>query len=211
MKSLFSKINLFLFFVTSVSFAQVTESFDNLSLAPNSFYQNVNGADWKPTALSPMMFSYGYDSGWSSGFAYTNVKDTIDGTAANLYACSTYTAFDGNNYVAAQNRAVIKLINDADFINTVSGFFVTNTTHVWKTLKDGNANCRKFGDTTGTGSGTSIPQGQYPDWLKLQVRGFRHGAMTTDSVQLYLADFRPALTSNDYIIKSWRYVNCTSM
>ncbi len=211
MNTFFTKIAAAFCLLSSVTFAQVTESFDNLSLPLNSFYQNANGNDWQTTAASPMIFSYGYNGGWSSGFAYTNMKDTVDGTSANLYASVTYTPFDGTNYVTGQNGAVIKLVNDANFINTVSGFFVTNTTHVYKTLKSGSATSRKFGDTTGTYSGDTVLQGEYPDWLKLQVRGFRNGTMTTDSIEFYLADFRPALSTDDYIIKDWRYVNCTTM
>ncbi len=189
--------------------AQVTESFDTFTLSPNSFYQDVNGADWQSSLTSPMVFSYDFSGGtWTGGFAYTNMKDTVDGTAANLYAASTFTAFDGNNYATAQNQAVIKLPNSSNFLNNVSGFFVTNTTHVWKTVKDGNSTCRKFGDTTGTFAPDTMLQGEYPDWLKLVVFGYRNGNKVTDSVEMYLADYRPLGTQNDYIVRSWKYVNC---
>lgn len=189
--------------------AQVTESFDTFTLTPNSFYQDVNGADWKSSPASPMIFGYDFSGGsWAGGFSYTNMKDTVDGTAANLYAAASYTAFDGSNYATGQNNAVIKLPNSSSFLNNVSGFFVTNTTHVWKTLKNGNATCRQFGDTTGTFTGDTASQGEYPDWLKLVIFGYKNGNRLSDSVEFYLADYRKPGTLQDYIIKDWRYVNC---
>jgi len=35
--------------------------------------------------------------------------------------------------------------------------------------------------------------------------------MLTDSVEFYLADYRAAGTTNDYVIKNWQYVNCISL
>ncbi len=189
--------------------AQFNESFDSFTLTPNSYYQSSTGADWQTSILSPFVFRYGSDGvNWTSGSAYTNVKDTANGTISNLYGCSTYTAFDGGNYVTAKDSAIIKLKRDTMYL---SGFFVTNTTFAWKTMKNGSAVSRKLGDTTGTGSGTSIAQGAYPDWFKLVVVGFKHGVRLDDSIEFYLADYRLNGTANDYIIKSWRYVNCTSM
>jgi hypothetical protein len=195
--------------LSGITKAQVTESFDTFTLTPNSFYQDVNGTDWQSSLTSPMVFSYDYSGGaWTGGFAYTNMKDTVDGTAANLYGASTYTAFDGSNYATAQNKAVIRLPNSSNFLNNVSGFFATNTTHVWKTVKNGSAGCRKFGDTTGTFAPDTMLQGEYPDWLKLVVFGYRNGNMVADSVEMYLADYRLPGTQNDYIVTDWRYVNC---
>jgi len=68
--------------------------------------------------------------------------------------------------------------------------------------KKGNQFSRKFGDTTGTKSGASIPQGHYPDWFKVLVKGYRGGNMLNDSIEFYLADYRSAGTTNDYAIKN---------
>lgn len=211
MKNYFIKTGMALCILVSITAkAQITETFDNLTLSPNSYYQSSAGADWQTSASSPMTFSYGSSAGnWTSGFAYTNMKDTIDGTASNLYGCVTYTAYDGGNYVTVKDSAVLKLYNDATFLNRVSGFFITNTTYVLNTLKNGNASCRKFGDTTGTFSGDTVLQGEYPDWLKVVGYGYRNGSLITDSVEFYLADYRPIGTQYDYIRKDWGYFNCT--
>lgn len=215
MKKTITKIAMVLGIATSISAnAQNTITFDTFTLAADTFYQDVTGADFSAGAAT---FRYGWDqtySYWSEGTAYTNKKDTVFTASstppyyANLYSCIPGAAFSGNNYATMKSGAVITFSNT----NTgLAGFYITNTTYAWKSIKKGDMFARKFGDTTGTGSGTSIPQGEYPDWFKVIVRGYRSGAMITDSVEFYLADYRAAGTSSDYVIKNWQYVNCSSL
>jgi hypothetical protein len=136
------------------------------------------------------------------------MNDTVNGTYTNLYGCIPGTAFGGNNYATVQSGAIVTFSNNTTAVN---GFYITNTTYAWKVIKTGNFVSRRFGDTTGTGSGTSIPQGEYPDWFKVIVRGYRAGNMINDSVEYYLADYRATGTANDYAVKNWQYVNCISL
>lgn len=190
--------------------AQVTvETFDTFTLSANSYYKDTVAQSWQ---TSQATFEYDWSGSsatgyWKSGSAYTNVKDTVNGTYTNLYGNITNGGFSGNNYATVQDEATIKVKN----LSMVSGFYVTNTTFAWKTIKKGNQFSRKFGDTTGTGSGTSIPQGHYPDWFLLRVVGYRNGAATNDTIKFYLADYRPAGTANDYVVKNWQFVNCTNL
>jgi hypothetical protein len=185
--------------------AQVTvENFDTFTLTPNSYYKNTTTNDWQTSEAN---FQYQWNTGggyWEAGCSYTNVKDTVDGSFNNLYGNITGTGLSGNNYVTIQDPAVIKV----NHLSSVSGFFITNTTFAWKAIKQGNMFSRKFGDTTGTGSGTSIAQGNYPDWFLLKVVGYRNGVAANDTVKYYLADYRPAGTSNDFLLKNWQFVNC---
>ncbi len=41
--------------------------------------------------------------------------------------------------------------------------------------------------------------------------GFRNGTRVNDSVNFYLADYRPNGTLNDYVLKNWQFVNCTAL
>lgn len=189
------------------STAQTTVTFDTFTLSPNSYYQSNNGNDFSD---GPVTFRYSWATswgGWESGSAYTNINDTVNGTYTNLYGCMTGTAFSGSNYATVQNGAIISFSNTTTAVN---GFYITNTTYAWKEIKKGGFG-RKFGDTTGTGSGTGIPQGHYPDWFKVLVKGYRGGSLLSDSVEFYLADYRPAGTANDYVVKNWQYVNCSSL
>ncbi len=195
--------------ISNLTHAQVTETFDSFTLTPNFYYQDNNGTDWKSTPTKPISFEYGFENAtWSSGSVYTNIHDTTNLTLSNLYACATYTAYDGNNYATVKDSAMIYLENTPTFLNKVSGFFITNTAYVKNVLKNGNATCRKFGDTTGTGWGATTPQGTYPDWFKLTISGYYNGTQNPNIVEFYLADYTPAGTANDYIVSNWRYVNC---
>jgi len=208
MKKTITKLAILLGLTTNLnSFAQ-TISFDTFTLSTNSYYKDTTGADFSSNGVA---FRYNWNTSWGgyweSGSAYTNVLDTANGSYTNLYGCIPGVAFGGNNYATVQSGAVIAMSNTT---TAVSGFYITNTTYAWKEIKSGGFG-RKFGDTTGTGSGTSIPQGQYPDWFKILVKGYRAGSMLTDSVEFYLADYRSAGTANDYVVKNWQYVNCLSL
>jgi len=208
MKKTITKIAIALSFLSGwSSVAQTTVTFDTFTLSPNSYYQdNVS----TPFSSGAAIFDYEWDPSfggyWSGGTSYTNVNDTVNGTYTNLYGNITGTAFSGTNYATTKNNAVISFTNNTTAVN---GFYLTNTTYAWKSIKNGDSFARKFGDTTGTGSGTSIAQGEYPDWFKVIVRGYRGGIMINDSVEFYLADYRAAGTINDYVVKNWQYLNCS--
>jgi hypothetical protein len=94
---------------------------------------------------------------------------------------------------------------------TVAGFYITNTTYAYKSMAKGDAFARKFGDTTGTRSGTTIPQGSYPDYFKVVVKGYKNGALRNDSVTAMLADFTFTNNALDYILSNWKFVNTASI
>jgi hypothetical protein len=85
--------------------------------------------------------------------------------------------------------------------DTVSGFFVTNSTYSYLTMKNGGGPAKKFGGVSGTD----------PDWFALSVYGYKDGVRKPDSVLFYLADFRFASSAQDYIIKDWRWIDLTSL
>lgn len=214
MKKTITKLTLL--FGLTCSFAgisQTTITFDNLTLPADTFYEEHAGADWQSGLAN---FRYSWDNAWdfwSGGSAYTNKKDTINTfnpsfTYFNTYSAITGSGFSGNNYLALQDGAIITFTNTT---TALQGFYVTNSTYAWKVIKNGNSNARKFGDTTGTGSGSSIPQGEYPDWFRLVVYGYQDGFKKTDSVNFYLADYRPAGKINDYAVKNWQYVDCSAI
>ena len=89
----------------------------------------------------------------------------------------------------------------------VDGFYVTNSTYAYNSMRDGDTFAKKFGDTTGTNSG--LPQGSYPDFFKLTVKSYQGGQLSNDSVEFYLADFRFTNDSLDYIVNTWEWVDCS--
>ncbi len=184
-----------------------TETFESLSLPANSFYKDTTGADWQTTNA---IFRYNWDNTynyWSEGMAYTNVNDSTNGNYTNLYGCIAYKGYNNSNYyVTGQNFSTIVLKSPYQIVD---GFYITNTTYAAKVMKYGNMFSRAFGDTTGTGC--NCPQGSYPDWFKVTIKGYKNGSMLNDSVEFYLADYRFSNNSLDYIVWNWQWVDCSSL
>jgi len=82
---------------------------------------------------------------------------------------------------------------------TVSGVYVCNSTYAYKSMKNGDS----FGDTAFSSKNK--------DWFKLTIRNYHGGVLATDSAEVYLADFRYADTTNNYILKTWMWVDLTSL
>lgn len=184
-----------------------TETFEGFSLPSNSYYKDTTGADWQTTNA---IFRYDWNNTynyWSSGSAYTNVHDSTNGSYTNLYGCIAYNGYNNSNYyTTVQNKAVWVLKSPYQILD---GFYITNTTYAAKVMKYGNSFSRPFGDTTGTGCG--CPQGSYPDWFKLTIKGYKNGTLVNDSVEFYLADYRFSNNAQDYIVWNWQWVNCSTL
>lgn len=193
-------ITLLALLIFGISKSQSVADFESFSLPADSFYYDAGGADWQ-TANTSFQYDWTTSFGgfWSGGFAYTNKKDTSNGTFNDLYNCAAYNGYNISNYYATgQPGSFIRV--KAPY-NGVSGFYVTNTTYAYKSMKNGDAFAKKFGGTTGND----------PDWFKLTVKGYQGGIMKTDSAVFYLADFRFSNNSFDYILKTWQWVDCTNL
>jgi hypothetical protein len=191
---------LLLIFTATLMKAQLVIGFETFSLAANSSYASTSST---PFQVSGVAFNHVHSFNlWYEGFSYTNKYDSATGNFNNLYGVRPYK---GNNqsatYAVGQSRGIISVSSTQ---NTITGMYVTNSTYAYKTIRDGDSFSRKFGDTTGTGSGTTIPQGSYPDYFKLIIRPYLNGALKSDSVTFFLADYRG---TNDYIVDTWQFVN----
>jgi hypothetical protein len=182
---------------------------ETFNTTPNTIYTSTTST---PFQTSNAVFPYEWDTTynyWAGGFSYTNKYDSANGSYTNLHGVRALKGYNNSNvYAVGQDKGIIKL--KAPF-NSADGFYITNTTYAFKTIKDGNAFARKFGDTTGTGSGTTIAQGSYPDWFKITVKAYFNGAMKNDSVEFYLADYRFTNNLQDYVVDTWQWVNTTAL
>lgn len=176
-----------------------TENFEGFSLSPNSAYSSTASTPFVGTNAS---FEYTWDtqfSFWSGGFAYTNKYDSTTAGFTNMYGVKAYKGYNqSNTYVIGQNKGVIKLVAP---YKGVEGMYLTNSTYAYKSMKNGDAFAKKFGGTSGND----------PDFFKITIKGYLNGAMKTDSVEFYLADFRSSNNAQDYILDSWQWVNTMSL
>jgi len=88
-----------------------------------------------------------------------------------------------------------------DQLISVNGFYYTNTTYAYNSMLFGDFVGKKFGGTTGDD----------PDFFTLTV--YAHSTLNAtgnyrvDTFEFPLADFRFADTTQDYILKSWKYAD----
>jgi len=136
----------------------------------------------------------------SSEWTYSNVTDTTTPGFTNQYAAFTGTGANGSpNYAIANalSPAQVTLVDEA----TVLGGYVTNTTYTALTMQTGDAFSKAFGGASGDD----------PDYLLLTVTGFDAGGTQTGAVDFFLADYRFADNSNDYIVDRWTWVDLTPL
>lgn len=199
MKKLLQFTGVLLFLLLSkVGKAQTVAGFENISLAPNSFY---NGSDFAGgTKSGDFYFRNSYDSsfgGFWSGFSVSNMKDDSTKGFMNQYSAITGGGFNSTNYGVFYGKGNILVEGDAKG-KPVNGFFITNGTYAYYDMKEGSAFTKKFGGTSGND----------PDFFKVSINAWKNNGNRADtSLDVYLADFRFSDNANDYILNTWKFVD----
>ena len=180
--------------------AQTVAKFDDLPLAPEKFW---NGSDLSGSFKSSNISFYNlYNQDWQSwsGFAYSNITNITTAGYENQYSAIT-----GKGYEGSANYAVCYPSPSAELgFNTstkATGFYVTNSTYAYLSMKDGDAFAKKFGGTSGND----------PDYLKLMIEALDANSKPVDTVYFYLADFRSTDNSKDYILNKWTWVDLSEL
>ncbi|MEO6833709.1 MAG: DUF4465 domain-containing protein [Chitinophagaceae bacterium] len=145
----------------------------------------------------PCVYDTAFGGLWVSGFAFSNMTDTVTPGFKNQYSAKYKRAVDTLpiEYMVAngQHNYVKTLLK-----GQITSLWVTNTTYAYYSMRDGDAFAKKFGGSSGND----------PDWFKLTIHGYdTKGVYPSDSTDFYLADFRFADNSKDYILKDWTPVN----
>ncbi|MBS1586863.1 MAG: DUF4465 domain-containing protein [Bacteroidetes bacterium] len=186
-------------------------SFDTLHLSqPDTFYlnytmpmQDVGFNDGG--AHFPCIYDTAFGGSWDHGFAYSNMTDSVTSGYFNQYSAKTAVGYNSSpnyavawcsQYASAPTRIIFPISPD-----TVLGFYITNSTFAYNSMRDGDAFAKKFGGISGND----------PDWFMLTVKGYHNGSFVADSVNFYLADFRSANNANDSIIKTWHWLSLSSL
>ncbi len=190
--------------LSTVANSQTIATFDDLTL-PNSdtFYVNytASGTDVGFTdglAHFPCFYDTAFGGYWGSGFAYSNKHDSVTSGSVNQYSAKTAIGYAGSaKYLVAYGTQNKITLMGAALGKSVDGFYITNNTYAYNSMKNGDAFAKKFGDTTGNA----------PDWFKLVIRAYSGGTLKPDSVEFYLADYRFVNNDSDYIVRTWDWVN----
>lgn len=173
----------------------VSASFEDVerSLLKDGYW---NGSDESGGIRSgDLFFVNAYNTDWDSwsGFSVSEKQDTWTPGYANQYSAIPGEGAGGSaTYaVAYQGMQDTELILDSP--DTLAGFYVTNTTYAYLSMKNGDDFAKKFGPG---------------DWFKLTIKGVDAEEKETGSVEIYLADFRE---SGNFLLKDWRWVDLAAL
>ncbi len=183
-----------------------TSTFDDLPLGPESHYAPGvvgNGSGNFPFTSGEASFNhrfddYGFAGCCSSGWTYSNQTDNSTAGFGNQYS-----AYAGGGQGGSANYGVAYLGQaQAQFASAtvVGGAWFTNTTYAALSMRDGDSFAKQFGGDSGNDA----------DYLKLTITGF-NGSANTGAVDFYLADYRFADNTQDYIVSQWSFVDLASL
>ncbi|MCB0379989.1 MAG: DUF4465 domain-containing protein [Flavobacteriales bacterium] len=188
--------------LSSTNITAQTADFENLTLPAESYWDGSdlsgthNNGEFHSEFTSgdftfPNVFdtTWGAPGYWLGGFAYSNMTDTTTSGVGNKYSAKAGSQIGSPNYVVASNNSSFKSTQGIDILSLE----ITNSTYAYNSMRDGDAFAKKFGG----------PTGNDPDWYKINIKTYFQSTLI-DSLDFYLADFRFADNSQDYIIKDWR-------
>lgn len=172
---------------------QEVDTFDNGQNGPGDF------------EIDNLVFPNEYDDDgdfWAGQWAMSSSTDNTTPNFMNLYGAIEGQGAEGSEvYAVAQepfsgNPLHIKS-KDVIMPQTVA---ITNTTYAYFTIRDGNQFSKAFGG----------PSGEDPDYFYITWTGYRDGSLQ-GSEDFYLADYRFANSSEDYIIDEWTTFDLSSL
>ena len=193
----------FLCLASLIGVAQTLSDFETQPVLADSF---LNGSDMSGgfedgNIFLPNSFNPDFNS-WS-GWAISNQTDTLTPGFMNQHSASTGSGYDGSSNFAiffSSSPRILELRNEA-VGNPVEGFYISNNTYAYLSMRDGDSFAKKFGGVTGDD----------PDYFLLTIKGFYNGELSADSVDFYLADYRFDDNTQDYIVKDWTYIDLLSL
>ena len=174
-------------------------SFDDVIDQDDSYY---NGSDLSGGFYSGNFYlknTYTEDWGSWAGFAVSSTSDTQTAGWSNQYSAITGGGVQSTSAYAVGFTG----FGDSEILlkkATVSGFYVSNSTYAYWSMKNGDDYSKKFGGA----------DGKEPDWFKLTVKGYIKYEYK-GRIEFYLADFRSDNSSEDYIVSDWEWVDISAL
>lgn len=143
---------------------------------------------------------------YSSAWSYSSYTDVTTVGSSNQYSGFGGSGESSDQYGICNTGAYNdnRLFSTSQVAFTPTGAFFTNTTYAALSMQNGDGFATQFGDASNLASGE--------DWFLLTVYGLaQDSTYNGDSVNFYLADYRFADNSQDYIIEDWTWVDLSSL
>lgn len=183
-----------------------TIDFSDLTLGSNSFWNGSTGAGGFNSGGAT--FNNNYDPTWDSwsGWSYSNITDNTTPGYGNQYSAIAGGGVGGtgSNYAIANSFSPNDAYTDLPGGSRIGSLTITNATYAYFSMLNGDQFAKKFGGASGND----------PDFFFLTVTGYDAPGATgnaTGTVDFYLADYRFADNSQDYIVSSWSSVDLSSL
>lgn len=184
------------------AFAQITESFETITLSPESYDNgSAGGGDF---ILDGLTFSNYYDAGWGSynGFAVSNITDNTTAGWNNQFSAYTGAGANSENYMVYYPDGSI-LASSEYFI---TGFKITNSTYAAIAMRDGDSFSKQFGSIYAA-DGSTVDGTNGEDFFKVWIIYSNELETQKDSLEFYLADYRFSNDMDDYIVDQWEQIS----
>ncbi len=195
--------------------------FENLPLAPSSFYngdpgglmpgQSHDGSFVSGGARFNNLFAVDPDFGFSfwNGWAASNTTDTTTSGFGNQYSAFAASGSGGSAKYGigfmSTPAPVIELPPDAVPVS----LDITNTTYAALSMLSGDAFAKRFGDDPAT---VGVVETNFPDYFRLTIGGRNvTGQSVGTPIDLYLADYRFPNDVDDFVLDTWQTVDLTSL
>lgn len=189
--------------------AQSTFDFESHTLASESYDNGgpvQGGADFIFTDNESIRLDNTYDTTYGSwtGFSISNTTDVT-----TLDYSNQYSAAPGSGAGGSSNYGVYYLFGSlsAESANMqITEFKITNTALAKLIMENGYFNAKQFGSPLG---GNGQPDGTNgEDWFKVWIFA-ESDQGDLDSMEYYLADYRFADSTQDYIVDTWETIDLT--
>jgi len=191
-----------LVFLTAGTLSAAVVTFEDLPLAPDSYWNGDDGSGGFVSGDASFTNRYDMEWGFWEGFACSNLTD-----ANGIGYSAQYNAIPGGGQGGSTNYAVAFVGWTAPptvvfaRLQSLTGLYVTNNCYAYHEMREGSPFSKKFGGDTGDD----------PDWFKLTITGVDANDQPIGTVEFYLADFRFEDNARDYILDSWAFVDLASL
>ena len=179
--------------------AQDTINFDSFMLSAESYDNGSAGnGDF---IFGELQFNNVYDTAWGSwdGFSISNVTDNTTPGWSNQYSAYPGIGSNGSENYAVAYR-IPEITGTTEYVQ-IHSLKITNATYAAISMRDGDAFAKQFGspnDANGQPDGTN---GE--DFFKVWIIAEDYSGTQIDSIEFFLADYRFADSTLDYIVDSW--------
>lgn len=186
-------------FITSLCSAQIgwMSTFESQHLAKADTFWN--GSDLSGGFTSGQAwFKNNYNEAWKvwDGVGVSNTTDTTTGDYTNQYSVISGSGVNyTKQYAVVSQQATVVLQKQ----QVVRGVYINNGTYPVISMRNGDGFAKKFGGSTGDD----------PDYFKVTATGY--AGTDSSTTDFYLADYRFADNSKDYIVTDWTLWNLESL